>query len=248
MKLDNFPLILWINLERSIDRRKDMIKELESRNLRHHRIRAVDGYNIEQLKQECNINPIQTPAVNACLCSHLKALKFFIKETEEEEVVIFEDDIDFIFQNIIPFDWSEFYQSLPQNWNLIQLSVTYIYGSIKHTLTPVNPKMRYDCAAAYLINRKTAIDLLNLYKSNTSSDDGPLFDFLNKKFITADSMITSVPNAYSIPLFTYQTKDSTIHPNHLIWHSRSKQQQLLRWESIAYNWKVWKYIFFNDVN
>lgn len=232
MLLDNFPFVLWINLDRSVERRAKMEAQLTTHSLKHTRIQAIDAIDTELLNTICIQNPSHSPAVNACICSHLKALQYFLQETSEPRVVIFEDDADFSFTPLIPFDWSHLEAYLPANWGLIQLAITYLRGRVEHTLTPVNPSKRYYCAAAYMITRESACILLNRYYSAATG----LYSIINQPFATADSMIVSVPNAYAIPIFTYGTSESTIHSDHLSWHSRSKHQQLAHWLFLKKNW------------
>ena len=243
MLLDNFPFVLWINLDRSIERRATMEAQLDTHKLSNTRIQAIDATDTALMASVCIPNPNQSLAVNACICSHLKALRYFVEETREPRVVIFEDDADFAFLPFILFSWSEFESYLPANWGLVQLAITYLRGRVEHTLTPVNPSKRYYCAAAYMITRKSAQLLLDCYYSKVTK----MYSIINQPFATADSMIVSVPKAYAIPIFTYGTSESTIHSDHLSWHSQSKHKQLAHWLFIKKNWSECRHTYFANM-
>ena len=141
MILDNFPKVLWINLDRSEKRRAHMEKLLA--NLDHTRISAIDAKGPE-FNNYCiaDINSLE----NACTCSHLKALKYFVEETKENRIVIFEDDVSFEFLPFIPYNWSIFEKMLPDDYNVVQLALN-TPNAIK-TYLDVYQTHNY-CAAAY---------------------------------------------------------------------------------------------------
>lgn len=239
MLLDNFPKILWINLYRSQKRREYMESLLNKHNLINTRISAVDGKAIldrlsskhiydKEFNEICIQNIKWTSVENACTCSHIKALKYFVDNIPDDKVIIFEDDISFEFLKLIPFNWSELEANFPENFDVIQLAITYEKGSIGNLLIKTNPSMNYFCSAAYLVTKTGAKKLVEKYYNS----DVNKIDLSTKEFVTADSMISSTGHTYSIPIFTYQTTESTIHPRHLYNHSRTKTQQYKLWKSI----------------
>lgn len=220
MILDNFPMILWINLDRSIERRNYMKKLL--RNLKNTRITAVDGASYE-LYTYCVPNNLLKPAENACTCSHLKALKYFVDKVKEDRVIIFEDDVSFDFLDKIPYNWSDFEKALP-NYNVIQLAIS---SSEIITTNLVEFQNKYYGTTAYLITKEAARLILDNYISKTYHK----FVLSGRSKATADTVIYSLMNTYSIPIFTYLNKDSTIHPNHLTFHQATKEQQQEAWKN-----------------
>jgi GR25 family glycosyltransferase involved in LPS biosynthesis len=225
MRIQNLPLILWINLDRSVRRRNNMMKLLEDHGLENQRISGVDGLGRDktQLFQLCETSLNLNPAENACTCSHLLALKHFLK-SDRQTVLIFEDDVSFAFSTMIPFQWEDLMNHLPTNWQVIQLAVTTESGSPPNHLARITPESKHYCSSAYLINRSGAEWLTERYWLNEK------IMLSDKDHATSDSMISSVPFAYSIPIFSYETFDSTIHPNHLYIHNRAKYHQYLSWE------------------
>lgn len=226
MRIQNLPQIYWINLDRSVRRRTNMIKLFDQHGLSHQRITGIDGLGRDksQLYQLCEVSLNLSPSENACTCSHLLALKQFLK-SDHETALICEDDVSFAFFPMIPYQWDDLIAHLPHDWQLIQLAVTTESGSPPNHLVKITPASRHYCSTAYLISRLGAQWLLDRY---WPSEKIVLSD---KDHSTADSMIASVPSTYSIPIFSYETQDSTIHPNHLYIHNRAKYHQYLSWEN-----------------
>ena len=229
MILDNFPRVLWINLDRSAERRSYMEMLLDSHGLNHARIKATDGRNRKELFDVCRINRKITLPENACTCSHLSALKYFIDNLSEERIIIFEDDVSFDFLELVPYNWSEFEASLPKDYGMIQLAITRNNHVYQNILTTTNPTSGNYCSAAYLIQRTAALSLLEKYFSKELGT----YDLSAQEHATADAMITSVDNAYCIPLFTYVIKGSTIHPMHVYNHKKAREAQFTMWNEFA---------------
>lgn len=227
MILDNFPTILWINLERSIGRRKYMEKLLSEYHLKNIRIDAIDGKIKKTLLSICLPNLKQSALVNACTCSHLKALKYFIQNMTDDKIIIFEDDVSFDFLPLIPFDWETLVKNFPKEFDVIQLSIcTNASTIVKPYLVKTDYKSYHFGAVAYLITRNAAKKILAKYWPTDK------IDLSDKPYCTADSIISTTGSTYSIPFFTYMTTDSTIHLNHLCLHKRSKNEQTKMWQEI----------------
>lgn len=233
MYLDSFPKVLWINLNKSIKRRIYMENLLRQHNFNAIRIEAIDGTNRynPKLNNICITNPNHSFAENACTCSHLLAMKYFIENMDDDKVIIFEDDVSFEFLEYIPYNWSEFEKHLPDNYEIIQLAITHEKNKIYDYLIKFNTDLFYYCSVAYLITRSCAFKILNQYYSNQYHK----FDLLHKIHVTADAIITKTCNTYCIPIFTYQTTDSIIHPKHLYNHRISKAKQLEMWKKTYYH-------------
>ena len=230
MILNNFPHILWINLEKSEERRNKIIDLLNQYQLKNTRIIAIDGSNEIELNSKCIINSNLTCYENACSTSHLTAMKYFIDNISDEEIIIFEDDVSFEFLEYIPFNWDEFYNKLPVNYKIIQLSVTRVTGIVNPILIKTHTNMNYYSATAYLIKKSIAIEIVNKFYSFEENK----FNLSNEfyKTSTADGIISNTNYTYTIPIFTYQTTDSTIHQSHLGFQNNSKLQQLNLWKRL----------------
>ena len=229
MILDNFPQILWINLDRSIARREHMEKLLTDYNLTHQRIQATDGKNDRRgLLELCRINPKLTLLENAVTCSHLRAVKYFLEETQEDRIVIMEDDVSFEYLKYIPFDWSEVESCFPANYSIIQLA-----SSKAKTIYPrkIDQPRKLPCAAAYLISRNGAQEIVSkCYDSQLNKFDLSKF---SREYAVADALIYNVKVAWSVPIFTYQANDSVVHPKFVDHHVKRKNLITRLWKGFA---------------
>lgn len=229
MLLDNFPIILWINLEKSENRRDYMEKLLVQYKLKNIRINAIDGRNKKMLNSICIPNTKISSLVNACTCSHLVALKYFIEKTDEKQVIIFEDDVSFEFLPMIPFNWQDLVQTLPEDFEVIQLAISSdSQTDIMPYLVKTSYDMRYYSSNAYLITRSGATKILHKFWL----DDKINLRQFNASDIAADAIICNTNATYSIPIFTYLATESIIHPNHIFMHKRSKLIQYKMWEKM----------------
>ncbi|AQN68545.1 glycosyltransferase family 25 [Saudi moumouvirus] len=230
MILDNFPKVLWINLQRSEKRKEYMESLLNKYEINNIRIQAIDGLINEELDSICLKNTSISNQENACSCSHLLAMKYFLENMNDDKILIFEDDVSFEFLRFIPFNWSEFESNLPSDYYIIQLAITKDFGSVGNILVSTNPKSKYYCSTAYIITRQGAQHIVSKY---FCSETGKI-NLRDQIHCTSDAIISDSGKTYSIPIFTYLTTDSTIHPNHLVIHNKSKIQQQKLWLMTSY--------------
>ena len=93
--INGFDIIYWINLDRSNDRRNNMLKMLSYLPIRNIRITAIDGKNSTD---DMIYNNIITTNYNgsktefACLLSHLNTIRLF-SESDYNIALILEDDM-----------------------------------------------------------------------------------------------------------------------------------------------------------
>ena len=231
MILDNFLPVLWINMNRSTERRERMKNLFEKYSIKNTRIEAVDSKNQTKLESLCIMNKSITRAENACTMSHFLALRHFVDNMSNDKVIIFEDDVSLEFLPLIPFNWSELVNNLPKNYNVVQLAVCS-YRNVYPKIVQISHQTSYS-SVAYMITKKAAIHLLNKYTDPVTKK----INLENKKQCTADAVILSLDYTFSIPIFTYETNDSTIHKSHLAFHSRTKKQQLEMWKLVSSNKK-----------
>ena len=165
-KLKNFPSINFISIEESQDRR-DILLEM----FKKHGIYNATPHIYKKYKDEDH-KIIEGPIINDIskgpVTSHLKTIKAWYEDTDEEYTFICEDDISFDTVQYWNFTWDEFLLSLPLNWECVQLSLVreqmftfYQQGVI------LRPRCWCDWSAcAYLIKRSHAKKLIGSYYRN----------------------------------------------------------------------------------
>lgn len=229
MILDQFPQVLWINLARSMDRRYAMEKLLNSYGLRHQRIEAIDGArSLVELETLCFPSPTLSRYETACTLSHLKAIHQFL-QMPDSQVIVFEDDVSFEFLQYIPYDWTDLMKALPADWQVVQLAVSELEPTITLDLVKNIPGDGRYCSCAYLINKAGAQTIIDQYYHRAFNK----YVLRHKFRPTADEIICYSAICYSIPIFSYQTNNSTIHDTHLAFHQISKDHQLNLWKLLT---------------
>jgi glycosyl transferase family 25 len=94
-KLNNLPIILWINLDKHVNRYDYMLNLFNKYKLNHIRISGLDGKKYENF---CKINKFKKK-INfgeiGCFASHIKTLEYFVNNIKSDYCLVMEDDISF---------------------------------------------------------------------------------------------------------------------------------------------------------
>jgi len=206
------PMALyWINMDRSKDRRENMLNILKDPvfdDMQKYRVKAIDGNNITKKKLNStfeNINETQTIKEYCCLWSHLKALHQFFKSPYSTALIL-EDDVSLEYK---PY-WKESLQSCidhaPPDWEILQLSYMLFPTKTFPTKMYTNAKDHmYNGTAAYIVNKKGVRKFLM----------SRMFD-KNIKHVSDEYLYLKMNSyTYKYPYFTYTGKDSNLHTDHI---------------------------------
>ena len=165
-KLKNFPPVNFVSIEESQDRRNILYEMFEE-----YKISDVTPHIYKRYSDEDH-KIIEGPLINhtgkGVVTSHLKAIREWYESTDEPYAFFCEDDFSFDSVKYWNFTWQDFFNSLPQDWNLIQLCLIR-----EDMFCFFNPevKLRNRCwcdwsTCAYLISRKHAENLIKNYYSD----------------------------------------------------------------------------------
>ena len=210
-KLKGLPHVYWLNLDADVERRKYMEDQFAYWEIENHtRISGYDGREDDvacHLKGRIPDNVSQNEL--GCCMSHLKAIKHFYEETNDEYCMILEDDVDFSTVKHWNFTWREFAGYIPYDWDCVQMT-TITTGDIHVKL---HLKFINDfSAAAYLISRHHAAKIL---KHHIRGDKYKLDNGVVPRAVSED-VILETGKTYTIPLFLYNLDfGSTIHQEHI---------------------------------
>jgi len=210
-KLKGLPAIYWLNLDADENRRFYMEEQFKYWEITNHT--RISGYDAREddvsgyLKGRIPDN-VSQPELGCCM-SHLKAIKHFYEETDDEYCMILEDDVDFSTVRYWNFTWHEFVGLLPYDWDCIQMT-TITTGDIHVKL---HLKFINDfSAAAYLISRHHAAKIM---KHHVRGDKYKLDNGVQPRAVSEDVVLES-GKTFSIPLFLYNLQfGSTIHQEHI---------------------------------
>ena len=239
-KLDGFPNVLWINLDRCTERRKYMEDHLSYWGIKdHHRISGIDGEEYEEYLKGTVPDQMNTGEL-ACVMSHLSALKYFVEETDLDEVVIMEDDVDLSTALYWGFKWVDFMARVPYDWDVVQLAI--ICTGALHAR--IHKRFVNDFSTAcYMITRHHAEKLVKFH----CRGDKYKIDQGVKPRAVADDLIYNSGNTYSVPIFLYKIAlGSSIHPEHVdVFHKASHDGLVAFWKSSGADWTIDNFMDFD---
>jgi hypothetical protein len=234
-KLNSLPKVLWINLDSDLKRKEYMETQFKYWEIEDH-VR-ISGYNGRDddvstfLKGRIPDNMTQNEV--GCVLSHIKAIKYFYENTNDDYALILEDDLSFETVKSWSFTWKEFFSLLPYDWDCVQLT-TICTGNIHVRL---HHRFINDfSAAAYLINRHHAEKILK----NHVRDSKYKLDNGVKPRAVSEDLIFESGKSYCIPLFLYNLDmGSSIHPEHIdVFHRQSHDGLLNFWQQNGSDLKI----------
>ena len=226
-KLKGLPSIYWLNLDADEDRRFYMEEQFKYWEIENHT--RIAGYDAreddpsEHLKGKVPDNV--SPAELGCCMSHLKAIKYFYEETDDEYCMILEDDVDFSTVKYWNFTWNDFYAHFPYDYDVVQLAIICT-GDLHVRL---HKRFVNDFSTAcYVISRYHAEKLVRLH----CRDDKYKLDQGVKPRPVADDLIYNSGNSFAIPLFLYKVElGSSIHPDHVeVFHKANQAALMNYWQ------------------
>lgn len=203
------PIIYWINLEKSVDRKQCMLQQL-SKNKFHKRIEGI-------IEPEFNFN-IKLSSKNeaACLNSHMKAMKESLDDNFYDFAIICEDDINF--RNMELFYERIFYyiKTAPKDWDILQLfniNLSLLNTNVKSTdlLTWSKWKSSNYSTMIYIVKKQAIKNILSKFDK---------YNFKKQRSI-ADDFIYRYVKTYSVklPYFLENVEfNSEIHVDHIPMH------------------------------
>tara|TARA_R100000353_G_scaffold91539_1_gene67461 strand:- start:129 stop:989 length:861 start_codon:yes stop_codon:yes gene_type:complete len=223
-KLQGFAPVLWINCDKDEHRKEFMENQFEYWNIKNQtRIVGIDAREDEDVTQyiKGRVPDNLSPGELGCCMSHLKAIKYFLDETDYDRVLIMEDDVDFSTVKFWNFSWNDLVSYLPHDYDCMQFTV--INPAIVHIT--MHPRFINDFSAAcYLITRHHAEKIVRLHCRGgyTGKQTYKLDNGVQPRATSEDCILYS-GKTYVFPIFLFSMEHgSAIHDEHLdIFHKNS---------------------------
>ena len=228
-KLQNIPHIYWINLEADEQRRIYMEAQFKYWEIENHtRIEGFDARGDNDVSSHLKgiIPDGITHNELGCCMSHLKAIKHFYENTDDDYCLIVEDDVSLDVAKFWHFTWTDFFKLLPYDWDCVQLT-TICTGDIH---VRIHLKFINDFSAAiYLITRHHAAKIM---KHHVRGDKYKLDNGVLPRATSEDTIFES-GKTYTIPLFLYNMNfPSTIHAEHIqVFHKGPHDALMHYWQT-----------------
>lgn len=159
-KLEGFPTVYYVSLEESEDRRSRLHSQFESYGVQN--IVPI----ISKRFHECDDKVygeqlhILDGGTIGCIVSHIKAIRKWYEETDEDYAFFCEDDLSLETVQYWNFTWEDFIEALPEDAECVQLCC------IRSSQQEVSLRERtmYDWSVtAYIITRDYAKKILDRY-------------------------------------------------------------------------------------
>ena len=224
-KLKNMPTIYYVNLDNRNDRREYMESQFDQYKINFKRISASKylASEYEQWKHlisnKKNYTLIDKPAT-ANFITHIEMIKEWLETTNEQFMIMMEDDYDLSLIEYWNFDWDYLMNQIPFDCDCLQLG----FESFHCIHFFLHPKLPATYFGACMITRFYAEKLVRLYYDNIENKyivDNETNDIrhLNKGFAkgTVDYSICENGKTYCIPLIP-QNPHFSSHENY---HQRS---------------------------
>jgi GR25 family glycosyltransferase involved in LPS biosynthesis len=214
-KINFIDHIVWINLDRSVERRNNMENILRNIKINNTRISAIDGKVLDTSKFK---PPHLSNYEIACLLSHIKAINY-LKDIDGKYFLVLEDDVSLDNLKYFPIDLEDIILNAP-DFDILTLYKTinppelhFVIDDLKNRYIDYN---KFDTihmwgTVAYIITK----DAIDRFIKFASCDKNNNFN-ISRPLQVADLFIYKHLNTYIYKYNFFDTisNKSEIHQNH----------------------------------
>jgi hypothetical protein len=236
-KFDNHSVMNYINLEKSFDRRNFMENQFREYNISKYKPFVTKLF--DEYKESITISGRFIDSVNhhGTSITFLRCIKNWIDNTDEEYGIFLEDDTSFETSKYWSFTWSELINSLPKDWDIVQLIRLNKWN--ENTTASLSCRTRNwdDWGATCMIKREYANRLISSYMV---SNNEYLFDITNTNLMPiVENLLFCQPGyCLNIPLFIECDLPSTYNRGYDEVHEISKEKYRELWKTNGENTKL----------
>ena len=240
-KFDHHSVMNYINLEESMDRQDFMESQFKKYSITKYQRYTIKPF--ETYKDSCKISGRFINSVNhhGTTISFLRCVKNWLDHTDEEYGIFLEDDTSFETSNYWSFTWSEFINSLPKDWDIVQLIRLNDWKDNMTAKLSCRPRNWDDWGATCMMKRNYAEKLISSYMI---SDNEYLLDILNTNLmpIVENILFCNLGYCLNMPLFIECDLPSTYNRGYDVIHEESKEKYKELWKSEGLNTSLY-YIY-----
>ena len=251
-KLKNLPPVHYISVDYCTERREKLhqkFSEFGIENITGHIFQKYDDSQHEIISDYIDRLSIGS---RGPVTSHLKAIKEWYNNTQEEVAFFCEDDLSMELVQYWNFTWEDFYNNLPDDWQIVQLAWLREYSSFHDFHVGLRNRCWCDWSGcAYIIKREFAKKLIETYyyddkfHLDVQGDDIYLREDWAKVPVIETIIFSPLGRVYGAPLFTedlsfmpsYSDPNTKDGKNQEISypHHDSYQKSLNWWKNIGCN-------------
>ena len=231
-KLKNLPHIYYLNLDHDRDRRVYMETQFEQLKIKNFTRVSGSNFLAENIDEwshvlKGNYTPDRAYLVGNFV-SHISLFREWLKNTNDEYLIIMEDDYDMSLMDYWHFSWEELMQNLPSNWDCIQLGyehdvhvifclhfkplLEHFFGPclLNRTFVKKLVKLYYQ-DEKYVINSKLAFPKNQLWQCPYSVDTAIISDGVTYRLPLITTNVAFARTERSAQQFFHKDCASTYH-------------------------------------
>jgi hypothetical protein len=252
-KLKGLPTIYYTNLDHRIDRREYMESQFDYWSIKnYHRVSSSKYLSTEEHKWEHLVLDKSLSFGSASVANsitHLEMIRNWLETTNDEYMIMMEDDYDLSLIEYWNFDWEYLMNTIPENWDCIQLG----FENKKFIPFFLHPSHHNHGFGPCLINRDYAKKLIKLH----CIDDKFILNIrtcdLKSKDIygVVDVFILDGGKSYSIPLITNNPdlgSDYDLCGNPREWFSKCRDLYYDWWKNEHHNFSLQDFFTYGKSN
>jgi hypothetical protein len=234
-KLKGLPKIYYFNLDERPDRKEYTESQYDHYKIKNYVRHSMSKYqhdNFEEWKDKLILNDIKIssrPNFHIIECavvlSYLEFFKDWLETTDEENMLLMEDDYDLSYIDYWHFDWEYLMNHIPFDWDCIQLS----FENTNRIPCFLNPVLPDHAMGAAVVNRRYVEKIVKImttdgkfdltkrvsnYRRTQMLNHSSLHD--NKwrqPNMSIDYIMTHCGKTYCLPLIVQSTKIGSFSEN-----------------------------------
>lgn len=201
--LNNLPTIRVITIKESLDRQNNFVTQI-NKYTDNYKFITFDRFENTNFTMIGDTLYLLHKNSYGSISSHLYNLYDWYYSCDDDYCIIMEDDISFETLNYWNFTLKEFIDTLPNNWEAVQLILVS-----ENMETPILRNRLWSdwCLAAFIVTRKYVKKVIEHHVINSTTFNVTLNGFRAPLLPIPESIILdeSNENIYSFPLFVEDT-------------------------------------------
>lgn len=219
-KLIGIPTVYYFNLDNRTDRREYMESQFQRWGISNYKRVSQSKYLASEAESWKNMFEGDlycfgaSPHISANALTHLEFFSNWLNFTNDEELIIMEDDVDMNLIEYWHFDWTYLKNNIPYDWDCIQLG----FESSTEMCFFLHPKPAYGTYfGPCLLNRRYVQKIVDLhFKNSKITLKHNIANWIIKQEgggVTIDYFVTENGRVYCIPLFTTNNELASLEDN-----------------------------------